>query len=40
MDKVDERYKCPHCGETHADNLVWEEDGWLVCAMCDGVYQL
>lgn len=30
---------CPRCGERHADNLIWIDDGQRVrCATCLNVY--
>jgi len=37
---VGEAHACPHCGETHQDKLVWQDDETIECASCGTRYEL
>ncbi len=36
---VDESDACPTCGERNKDQLLWDDDGRVVCQVCRTTYQ-
>jgi len=38
--RVTDECGCPHCGETRADALVWQDDETIRCASCGRRYEL
>jgi len=39
-DLVAPQHSCPHCGERNPDQLVWQPDESIVCAVCGKRYAI